>query len=1416
MLPQTQPADHIKSSSSTKYTEHCVADKVAEIPKQVNTVSGVDAAPRKKRQRSHWKSRRRNKAFTTQDNNITDTKAPLPEGPSASALSAQAPSVMAVVKIDEVESSTSTRSRRSLKSLNHSASTLSSQDTCGLAGRSCQPQDPSLSRQDPTDTATLSACERVAPTSQPQVSFLSRQELDDTVTSPPTPPSFHPTFSRQIHHGWPRFIHGEGIVTFSSINLRTKISCTVDPTGVVLSATLPLIRTDSAHVDDQQQALSTSALTALRSNLAATVNGKTEQASTIAQGIIRCSNRTYYCSISCCSLTLPRASHYLYSYVHARSSPGISRSLSSKSITLLLFICSSPLKSGYITFNHIQEHNTTCIHMFLPTQVRVYHVHSHPRASRHLYLNQFESRLLFVVSPSPFCQSLLAAYRLLIIDCARKVSKSEPDMSKHERSAMPGLPQEPKEQDVQRHGGLDTEVNKRQFLAKVHLDALREKYGRSKTGISSISSKCFKNVDETYLTKLVDTADASSTTDQTSLKFHVLPGNTVISAQEHATVDPKMSGQAANMNASGSTTKSVLQDGTAPTKPIESMPAANACKEPNIVVLESREAKTPPKVEPAPELKPMPPVENVTSHNVTFKGQVRPNKETYVPPHLRYLTDTGAVKPVPSTYEKSSGSNAGNSQAQSSVPSQTLLSKTGPPQLLQHKQQISSAKAGKKPFVPPHLRHLTDDGTIEPIHSMHEKSSGRNGQETVSVLYEHTALSNAGNSQAQSSVPSQTLPPKKGFPEPLEHKQEISSVKTDKTPFVPPHLRHLTDGVTIEPVSSTREKASGSNEQGTVSDPRDTIALSNTGNSQVQSFLPSHTLPSKTMPPEILEHKQEMSSVNAGKKPMTTIHEVDPDEVFVPPPAKPRTPKALPPPSFEHLLPPHLRNLPKPRFMRTRAQEDAERAAKYVPLDEETVVKRVITRNEASYKPVVELKAPKTLIQELAPNEESGIAIAAEDNLTSTGSKHSHKDSVDSASLDARQQKRWRLFNQGVEAPDLNRYAEAGKGKLNHELADWDDKYASAPRHWDARSQFDGYSKAHKVHIEAWIADRVHEAMTMPFKVNTEDTEWRSGILPASGTRKQWQVYPPDCMMDIVPLEYGPVVHPPELPANDPYSHVTERHEQCSASSSKKFLKEYKAKKRQRQDLKYMRRIELEEMKAAQAARRALQGPKVNIYVRPAQVADIPQITTLYNHYVKNTVHAPELAETNSAEWQERFIRAEKEQLAFLVAVSKGKEIKTQLEKRRDERRLRGQGFNGPRRRANADANRSTYKEILYGFVYAEDHAGKHTMFQHVAEVQVFVDPKHLRLGIGKSLMDRIMPTLDMAHAIRDYTDFVPDDRMSYGEGGTRKIHKILINVGFHIGDEKEFEWRKEWLEQVHDFDHVGIISCLGNKFGKG
>ena len=178
---------------------------------------------------------------------------------SAPAVSSEAAAIVTGAKTGEKNPVTPSRFQGSPNSHNHSAISLPPQETCELDG----------------------------PTCQQQVASFLRQESSDTVTLPAALPSILPNiFSGCLNLAGPRFIHGDGVVTFPSINLRTEIACTIDPTGVVLLSTLPLIRTDLASKKDLQLALSTSASIASSSVSTVVRVVEAEQASTSAQGTI--------------------------------------------------------------------------------------------------------------------------------------------------------------------------------------------------------------------------------------------------------------------------------------------------------------------------------------------------------------------------------------------------------------------------------------------------------------------------------------------------------------------------------------------------------------------------------------------------------------------------------------------------------------------------------------------------------------------------------------------------------------------------------------------------------------------------------------------------------------------------------------------------------------------------------------------------------------------------------------------------------------------------------------------------------------------------------------------------------------------------------------------------------------------------
>lgn len=222
--------------------------------------------------------------------------------------------------------------------------------------------------------------------------------------------------------------------------------------------------------------------------------------------------------------------------------------------------------------------------------------------------------------------------------------------------------------------------------------------------------------------------------------------------------------------------------------------------------------------------------------------------------------------------------------------------------------------------------------------------------------------------------------------------------------------------------------------------------------------------------------------------------------------------------------------------------------------------------------------------------------------------------------------------------------------------------------------------------------------------------------------------------------------------------------------------------------------------------------PKANIYIRPAQNSDLRQIADIYNHYVKHTIHTCELDATDENEWRDRLTSIDEEKLAFLVAVSKSSKGQ-----RGHEGPTRG-GRHGRGRGAGGNQNRPHVKfhENVLGFAFAEDYAGLNTIYQFTAELQLFVHPEHYRVGIGKTLMDRMIPSLDPMYMSRGGTDFIADNRIMYEVGGKRDIRKVIINIGYHTGEDKDFKWQKNWLQENWEFEHVGTLSNIGVKFDRG
>ncbi|KAF3043549.1 hypothetical protein E8E11_005770 [Didymella keratinophila] len=196
--------------------------------------------------------------------------------------------------------------------------------------------------------------------------------------------------------------------------------------------------------------------------------------------------------------------------------------------------------------------------------------------------------------------------------------------------------------------------------------------------------------------------------------------------------------------------------------------------------------------------------------------------------------------------------------------------------------------------------------------------------------------------------------------------------------------------------------------------------------------------------------------------------------------------------------------------------------------------------------------------------------------------------------------------------------------------------------------------------------------------------------------------------------------------------------------------------------------------------------PKSNIYLRPVGPADIPGITTIYNHYVKDTVHACELEEQTEAQirvWIDGIVQSG---LPCIVAVS-----------RRNQRK----GLQG------------YVMEPIVGFTYLSDLADSSGMYRFSYELETYVHPGYLQQGIGKCLLDQIVFMCNTGYHQRGGYQYVCESQY-LKNGHSRTIKTILANVHYEKGKDEETEWVTNYLGDF-GFKKVGRLSQVGHKAGK-
>ena len=395
------------------------------------------------------------------------------------------------------------------------------------------------------------------------------------------------------------------------------------------------------------------------------------------------------------------------------------------------------------------------------------------------------------------------------------------------------------------------------------------------------------------------------------------------------------------------------------------------------------------------------------------------------------------------------------------------------------------------------------------------------------------------------------------------------------------------------------------------------------------------------------------------------------------------------------------------------------------------------------------------------------------------------KNDIGSSSLTSPQEN-LRSKKQKKDKQKLNDTEEWGKPlETAHPSLGWDSKHTELPEDWEERSRPPIPAKEQLQALESWTRaseSAFHESWT---HVDTALPEFTLGTgVVYNGSLSTGL---PD------------QAHFTRRLPNDPLTHA--RAEQTAQSK----IEEHKAKrqeeapepqltkKEQRQFRREMRQRELEFANLPNPYK-----PKADIYIRPAQARDLPQIAEIYNHYVKTSAVALELDQLSGDTWRARMADCRDEGYDMYVAVQKS-----------------GQG-NGRNRRDQC--------EPIFGFAYGEDQNGRRSACRYTALAQVYVSWKHLRIGVGRCLLDRVMAMLNINHHYRQGVEWQGERLLLQ-----REVKKVLIEIPFWDNSEEEraiFKtvknqttgqmdrvpgWKAKWLESVR-FEYATTLKEIGIK----
>lgn len=344
------------------------------------------------------------------------------------------------------------------------------------------------------------------------------------------------------------------------------------------------------------------------------------------------------------------------------------------------------------------------------------------------------------------------------------------------------------------------------------------------------------------------------------------------------------------------------------------------------------------------------------------------------------------------------------------------------------------------------------------------------------------------------------------------------------------------------------------------------------------------------------------------------------------------------------------------------------------------------------------------------------------------------------------------------------------------QLHGWDGKWAPAPLEWDRRDMYDYRKPQHRESIRNFVMDRYQA--------------FKNGLCPALNVHSR-EDFTSGASLAVGHAHFGAPINPLDhhhIRAADPFT--LNKLPQTAASSIEIYCRNNKDRLEAKAEKKKAKRLTEEEKdemgrKHEEMLRNMPPNPfkpVANIYVRPAHLKDLVQIRAIHNHYTRTSAVTQERVELGDREIRSRFDECVNERYPFIVAIS--------------------------RHGRTAAGN-----EVVVGFAFAEDFGGENTMWRHTCEVQFYVDPRHLRKGIGKNLLDTLLRGVTPYYHFHNGVPFQYTDAEyeRHDGGGARIVSQIMVPFPYFADEEAKHQWMGPWLKREFEFEHQGTLKGVGH-----